>query len=93
MNENEVRHLATLARLDLTDAEIAAYTKDIQGILTLVDKFRDVEVSADGVVESAHVRNVFRDDEPVLEAGTYTDVLVAEMPESHNGYNKVKKIL
>jgi len=94
MKAEDIKDLAVLAKLELTDTEVLQYTKDLKSILPLIEKIKEVSSDDDsGRIESAGVRNVLRSDESVLEPGTYTDDLLAEMPETENGYNKVKKIL
>ena len=62
----EVRKVARLARLELTDAELADAAEQLNRILAYVDALR--EVNTDGVEPLAHplpLANVFRADEPV----------------------------
>lgn len=94
MNKEEVKHLATLARLKLTEEEIEKYAKDLGGILDYIEKIKEVsDVGEDFKIENASIRNVMREDiEPILP-GTYTDDLLKEAPEIKDGYVKVKKIL
>lgn len=94
MKVEDIKELATLAKLELTEQECASYTDQLSDILLFIEKIKEVSSDDDsGRIESAGVRNVLRDDESVLVPGTYTDALLAEMPETENGYNKVKKIL
>ena len=74
MDINEVRKVARLARLDLPDADLAVFAKQLSDILGYVDQLR--ELNTDAVEPLAHplpVQNVFRPDElkpslPVEEA-------------------------
>ena len=59
------RWVAHLARLELTEAELAAMTRQLGSILDYVDQLQ--QLNTDGVEPLAHalaVHNVFRDDEP-----------------------------
>ena len=61
----DVRYIAQLARLDLSDAEIAKFQSQLGQVLSHVEKLKQVDVS--GVEPTAHanqVVNVFRADEP-----------------------------
>lgn len=63
--EFNVRYVAQLARLDLTDAEIATFQTQLGHVLEHVEALRSLDVSA--VEPTAHasaVFNVFRADEP-----------------------------
>lgn len=65
LSADEVRWVAHLARLELTEAELEAMTRDLSAIVAYVDQLR--QVNTDGVEPLAHaldVQNVFRADEP-----------------------------
>ena len=64
ISEEEVRHIANLARLKFTDEEISKYTKDLASIVEFADELNEVDVK--DVMPTAHIldiRNVFRKDE------------------------------
>lgn len=88
-----MEHLAKLARLKLTEEEVEKYTKEFGDILGYVEKIKEVSGDDSERIESAGVRNVFREDGEPQESGMYTDELLAEAPESKDGFVKVKKIL
>jgi len=61
----DVRYVANLARLDLTEAEVAEFQGQLDHILAYFDQLRGLDV--DGVEPTAHaatIQNVFRADEP-----------------------------
>lgn len=61
---DEVKHVAKLARLYLSDREMEQMTADMGGIIDFADQLN--ELSTDGVEPTAHaipVHNVFREDE------------------------------
>ena len=63
--ELDVRYIARLARLELSNEEVARYQAQLGDVLTFVEALRQVDVS--GVEPTAHaspVYNVFRGDEP-----------------------------
>jgi len=63
LSKDEVKHIAHLARLGLTDEEIAKYAKQLSSILDYVEQLK--EVNTDGVEPTAQVtglENVMRDD-------------------------------
>jgi aspartyl-tRNA(Asn)/glutamyl-tRNA(Gln) amidotransferase subunit C len=65
LTADEVRWVAHLARLALTDAELETMTRQLASIVNYVDQLRRVDTS--GVEPLAHaldLRDVFRDDEP-----------------------------
>jgi len=61
----DVRKVARLARLQLTDAEIELYARQLGQVLEYVELLRAVDTS--GIEPMAHaieMQNVFRADEP-----------------------------
>jgi len=93
MNEDGVRKLAKLSRLDLTDAEITKYTSEISDILAYFDSLKTAAGDNQSVIESAAERNVMRADIPSDTTGAHTADLLASAPQSDAGFVKVKNIL
>ena len=65
LTAQEVRWVAELARLELSDAELETMTRQLGAIVEYVNQLQ--QVNTDGVEPLAHaldVQNVFRDDEP-----------------------------
>lgn len=65
LSAEEVRHVAQLARLAVTDDEVAEFAPQLSEILTYVEKVG--EVAADDVVPTVHpfaLQDVTRPDEP-----------------------------
>ncbi len=89
---DQVRHLAVLARIALTDDEVAHLSVELGAIVESVAKVSEV-ASAD-VVATSHpvpLQNVFRED-------VVNDVLTAEQvlsgaPDAHDGRFRVTAIL
>ncbi len=71
----DVAYVAKLARLALSDDEIAAFEKQLDHVLDYVDQIQRVDVT--GVEPMAYpipLRNVLRADEPVVDALDRQDV-------------------
>jgi aspartyl-tRNA(Asn)/glutamyl-tRNA(Gln) amidotransferase subunit C len=65
MTPEQIRWVAHLARLELSDDELALMTRQLTSIVDYVAQLR--AVNTEGVEPLAHalpVHNVFRDDEP-----------------------------
>jgi aspartyl-tRNA(Asn)/glutamyl-tRNA(Gln) amidotransferase subunit C len=65
LNAEAVAWIAQLARLELTEAELASLTQQLSAIVDYMAQLQ--EVNTDGVEPLAHalaVHNVFREDEP-----------------------------
>ena len=90
--EIDIEHVARLARLGLSDEELARYREQLQLILEHAERVR--EVAAEDVPATAHpipMSNVFREDEPG-ECLPHEEAL-ATAPESEQGRFKVPRIV
>ena len=64
ITKQDIEHIAELSSLKLSDAEIEGYAKDMQEILSFVDKINELDTT--NLEESAFAlegENVFRKDE------------------------------
>lgn len=79
LSREEVHHLARLARLDLTPAELDALTPQLDAIVEYVRRLEGVDTA--GVEPLAHaldVADAFREDEPTPSLPT--DQALANAP-------------
>ncbi len=93
ISKNEVKHIAKLARLDLSEQEIKKYQEQLEGILSYVEKLQKVDTkniaTADG--GTRELENIWRDDEELKNEEI--NGLINMAPDVENGQVKVKKIL
>lgn len=87
----DIRALAALARVDLSDAEITALEKDIPNILGFVDSIQGVDVT--GVSSDTSLRNVMRADENPHEGGLYSEALLSAAPSRVGDRISVKQVI
>ena len=91
LTEAEVRHVADLARLELTDDEIALYTEQLSAILDYAESLQQVDTSH--VAPTPYVLpvyNVMREDEP--RPCLSNEAALANAPASANGFFKVRAV-
>lgn len=94
MTREEIIHLAALARIELTEAEIEKFTKELSAILSYVGSVKTLAEGAGEVGVQLGARyNVLRKDVVTNESDQYTKDLLAEMPKTDGRYMVVKKIL
>jgi aspartyl-tRNA(Asn)/glutamyl-tRNA(Gln) amidotransferase subunit C len=91
-SSEEVRKLAALARIEVSDSEVDKFAQEFESILSYVGKIEALVVAG---IKDTHpgVRNVMRKDEHPHEPGVHTKKLVAQFPESDGDYLKVKQII
>lgn len=92
MNIDQIKHLATLSRLAITEEEAVQFTKEFDEIVQYVDKIKEIVSDTDSqIIESNEVKNVLRED--VVSSYVNPEVIVNEAPEHQDNFVKVKKIL
>jgi aspartyl-tRNA(Asn)/glutamyl-tRNA(Gln) amidotransferase subunit C len=92
LTTDEVRHIAKLARIALTDEEIERYREQLSGILEHFQVLN--EIDTDGVPPTAQsfaLTNVERPDE-VRPSLSHDDVLL-NAPRSEDGYLRVRAVM
>lgn len=90
--ELDVRYVANLARIDLSDAEIAQFQSQLGRVLEYVEQLERVDVS--NVEPTAHanaIYNVFRADE--ARPGLEKSAALANAPRQANGLFMVTKVV
>ncbi len=89
----EVKKLAVLARVTISDAELEKFTGEFDAILAYVGQLESLEISADIKEEKPALRNVLREDGIPTPAGANTEKLTAQFPEREGDYLVVKQII
>lgn len=87
----DVKALAQLARLEVSEAEISKLEKEIPNILSFVAAIQ--EAVADVSSEAPKHRNVMRDDEKPHEGGIYSEALLSAAPAREGNRIAVKQVI
>ena len=88
----DVEHVANLARLELSDAEKAQFTDQLNAILKYAEKLGDLDT--DHVEPTSHVlpiTNVMRDD--VQKPSLPLEKVLLNAPDEEDGQIKVPAVL
>ena len=92
IDEAQVRKVAKLARLELSDAEVEEFTGQLSAILGYVEKMNELDTN--GVEPLAHclpISNVLRED--CVKESLGTEKTLANAPQRDGDFFKVPKIL
>jgi len=92
IDQEQVRKVAKLSRLELTEAEVEEFTGQLSAILDYVAKMNELDTT--GVEPLAHclpISNVFRQDRVGQSLGT--EKTLANAPQRDGDFFKVPKIL
>jgi len=91
INLDQIEHTASLARLKLTESEKQKFTQEIGEILNYVDELNKAPIeNVAPISQIADLKNVSRED--VVANGDMREKLLANAPETQDGFIKVKKV-
>lgn len=91
ISNDDVKHVAKLARLELTDEEINKYSKQLGDILKYVEQMNEVDTQ--GIEPMPHaipVYNVMRED--VVKYEETKEEMMQNAPFEEDGFFRVPKI-
>lgn len=95
ISEQEVRYVAGLANLSLSDPEIARLSKDLDEILTHIDTLNELDTSnvqpMAQVLYDAGETATLREDRERAPIGN--EAALANAPVAGGGYYKVPKVI
>jgi len=91
LSPEEVKHVAELAKLTLSDEEVTLYADQLSAILEYAEAVLEIDTSS--VPPTPYVLpvvNVMREDEP--EPSLENDTALANAPESDDGFFRVRAV-
>jgi len=92
VSTEQVRHIAKLARIAMSDAEIERLAPELNNILGWVEQL--AEVSTDGVEPlTAVIDQKLRLRDDVVTEGNIRDEILANAPEAQHGFFAVPKVI
>ena len=92
VNTEQVRHIAKLARIAMSDAEVEAMVPELNNILGWVEQLG--EVNTDGVEPlTAVIDQKLRLREDAVTDGDCRDDVLANAPEAQHGFFAVPKVI
>ena len=92
VSSEQVRHIAKLARIGMSDAEIDALVPELNNILGWVEQLG--EVNTDGVEPlTAVIDQKLRLRDDVVNDGNIRDAVLANAPDAQHGFFAVPKVI
>ncbi len=92
ISKEEVLHVASLARLKLSDAEAEAMTQEMEKVISFANKLN--ELDTEGVVPTAHaipMSNAFRED--TVKPSFDRAAMLQNAPTAEDGGYTVPKVV
>jgi aspartyl-tRNA(Asn)/glutamyl-tRNA(Gln) amidotransferase subunit C len=92
VDEKTVRHIAKLARIAVSDAEVEALAPELSNILGWIEQLGEVDVA--GVEPmTAVIPNKLRLRDDVVTEGDIRDAILANAPLAEHGFFAVPKVI
>ena len=103
IKKEEVQHIAKLARIGLTGAEIKKFQKDLSSVLDYFNSLKEADVSevkptfhpVEHLLDRVQEKNLgaMRKDKTESQKTETVNKLIKAAPKTKDGYIKVKSIL
>ncbi len=94
MNTDDIKHLADLSRLELTEDDVVSLECSLPAILDYVGALKEVaNIAGTEDKNFGNHYNIFRQDEVTVEPDSFTEDIMNNMPDTYDRFLKVKKIL
>jgi aspartyl-tRNA(Asn)/glutamyl-tRNA(Gln) amidotransferase subunit C len=93
LSKDEVKRIAQLARIEITEEEAEKYSTELSAILGFVEKLN--EADTEGVEPIAHItgaKNVMREDKVVEYSDETKEGIIDNFPEKKDRFDKVKAV-
>lgn len=92
VSKEEVKHIANLAMLNLSDEEVEKYTKDLQEILNFAEIINKADTeNVQETIGALEIYNVLRKDE--VKPSFDREILLQNAPEQEQGMFKVPPVV
>lgn len=94
ISQEEVKHIAQLARIELTQEEIEQFSQQLSDVLGYIEQLQEVDTNnVKPISQVTGQVNVFRED-AVIDSSDETKKIMSEnYPDKQDGYIRVKQIL
>ena len=92
VNTEQVRHIAKLARIAMSDAQIKALVPELNQILGWVEQLSTVDTQGiEPLTAVIDLKQRLRDD--VIDDGNLRDKVLANAPDAQHGFFAVPKVI
>lgn len=93
LSREEVEHIATLARIGLSEDEVESYRKDLSGILDFFRELESLVIPDDAELSGIPVKENDTRDDRVSAFGTLgRERILSGVPVKQDGFVKVRSV-
>jgi len=92
ITRDDLKYVAHLARLNLSDKELENFTGQLEEILRYINKLKQVDIN--GIEPTSHVfpqKNIYREDQ--LKPSLPTKEVLKNAPSKQGDFFKVPKVI
>ena len=94
LKREQIDHIAKLARLELTEAELKKYGSQLSAVLNYVDQLKEVDTTdVEPTAQVIGLENTLRQDEKGDWDKRESEEALKQAPELESGQIKVKRVL
>jgi aspartyl-tRNA(Asn)/glutamyl-tRNA(Gln) amidotransferase subunit C len=92
LDPKQVKHIATLARIRVEDAELPGLVNELNGIMTWIEQLNEVDVTGVAPMAGVQSRDLPRRADVINDGGDPEKVL-KNAPDSTHGFFVVPKVV
>lgn len=94
LSTSEVKHVAHLARLELSDKEVEIFKRQLSEVVDYMGKLKKVDISGSkAIIQTTELKNVLRSDEVEGERTLGQEEALSGTESVVNGYFEVPALL
>ena len=94
LKREQIDHIAKLARLELTEAELKKYGSQLSDVLNYIDQLKEVDTTdIEPTAQITGLENAWREDEKWDWREIEIEEALKQAPELESGQIKVKRVL
>jgi aspartyl-tRNA(Asn)/glutamyl-tRNA(Gln) amidotransferase subunit C len=92
LDPKQVKHIATLARIKVPEADLAGLANELNGIMTWIEQLNEVDVAGVEPMSGVLSRGLPRRKDEVTDGGNPEKVL-KNAPDAAHGFFTVPKVI
>lgn len=93
ITKKEIEHVASLARIKLTETEKEKYAQEIGQILTYIEKLKQIDTeNVEPTAQVTGLENVLRLDNNPIPPNTNTASLIGQFSDKKDNFLKVRQV-
>ena len=94
LSKEEIKHIANLARLELSEEEVTIYDDQLSHILDYIDQLQEVNIkNIEPTAQVISKENIMREDDVKKWSDKEVDSALEQTPRMEKRQAKVKRVL